>query len=76
MATVKKANRLLTVREEDVEHYLTRGYDQVDDSGAVVKPGKFTSKDKAAEDKIAALESENAELKAKIADLEAAVPKK
>lgn len=76
MATVKKANRLLTVREEDVEHYLSRGYDQVDDSGAVVQSGRFTSHDKAAEAKIADLESENAELKAKIADLEAATPKK
>lgn len=76
MAIVKRANRLLTVRDEDVAQYLAKGYDQVDDAGAVVRAGKFSSTDKAAAAKVAELEAENAELKARVAELEGAKPKK
>lgn len=73
MAIVKRANRLLTVKDEDVAHYLSIGYDQVDKSGAVLQAGKFTSTDKAAADKISSLEAENAALKSENADLKARV---
>jgi len=37
MAKVKKANRILTVSETEVNKYLQQGYDQIDDKGKVIK---------------------------------------
>lgn len=76
MATVRKANRLLRVSDDAVQQYLSKGYDQVDDAGAVVQAGKFSSTDKVAAARVAELEAENAELKARVAELETAKPKK
>lgn len=37
MALVRKKNRILTVNDNAVESYLRRGYDQINETGEVVK---------------------------------------
>lgn len=37
MVTMKKANRVITVDASRAESYLSRGYDQVDSKGKVIK---------------------------------------
>lgn len=69
MATVKKANRLLTIKDEEVESYLGMGYDQIDDQGEVIVPGEFVSTDKAATAKVSKLNVENKALKKENAEL-------
>lgn len=40
MAKLKKGNRIIEVRDDFVDGYLQRGYDQVDEKGKVVKEAK------------------------------------
>lgn len=37
MAKVKKLNRVLTVGDEAVDFYLKQGYDQIDETGKIIK---------------------------------------
>lgn len=37
MARVKKENRILTVEETEVQSFLNRGYDEVDEKGKVIR---------------------------------------
>lgn len=37
MALVRKKNRVLTINDNAVESYLRRGYDQINETGEVVK---------------------------------------
>lgn len=42
---VRKGNRILDVEEKDLKVYLERGYDQIDEDGEVVTPGKSKGAD-------------------------------
>lgn len=71
MAKVKKLNRVLTVSDEAVNGYLRDGYDQIDESGKVLKRatgGRTVAigEHNKALDKIEALETEVKELKAEL----------
>lgn len=71
MAKVKKLNRVLTVSDEAVNSYLRDGYDQIDESGNVLKraTGGRTvpiGEHNEALDKIETLEAEVKKLKAEL----------
>lgn len=76
----KKANRVYTITEAEVEPFRKEGYDIFDDNGRLLYYGagktvpyeKYVNAIKAYE----LLESENADLKAKLAELEKKLDKK
>ncbi|WP_017728501.1 hypothetical protein [Halalkalibacterium ligniniphilum] len=81
MPKVKKGNRILNVDKDRVESYLKQGYDEIDESGKVVKHATGGKSVPVGEynkllEKLAEFESANTEeLKNEIADLKAEVKK-
>lgn len=75
MATVQRANVLLTVQDADVSKYLAKGFKQIDEYGNVIQSGNLNdiaSIKEAylkAQDEITQLKETNAKLKAQIAKL-------
>lgn len=76
MPKVKKSNRIITVEKSRVDGYLSRGYDQVNEEGEIIKRatgGKTISlgeHNKALDEK-AQLEKEVEELKGEIKKVKA-----
>lgn len=74
MPIVERANVVLQVTENEVEKYLNKGFNLVDEAGHILKecmPNDIGTLRKAYSDHIAqikALESENASLKAQLAE--------
>ena len=74
MALVRKKNRVLTINDNAVESYLRRGYDQINETGEVVKQataGKVITVEqynKLAEE-LETVKKENASLKGQITKL-------
>ena len=82
MTTIQRANVVLRVKDEDVEHYVAKGYNVLDENGNVVRKacpndmGELIMHYKTSESEIERLKSEldrltieNADLKSKIDDL-------
>lgn len=70
MAIVRKRNEILKVKDDLVNHYLTIGYDVVDENGAVLK--KAVPNDTIQlKGEFQRLTLENEQLKEQIAELEA-----
>lgn len=75
MATVQRANIVLTVADADVEKYLAKGYKQIDEQGNIVRGGNLNDLPSIkeayikAQDEITQLKEANAKLKAQIAKL-------
>ena len=89
MATVQRLNVILTVPDEEVNHYLQLGYDMIDDAGKVIQKAIPTSlgelqifyvesvkKIAELEDIIAKLTAENVQLKQSTATRKAPATKK
>ncbi len=58
MVTVQKANKQLTIEEDALSQYLSRGFSQVDEKGNIVKKGEAKT--------LGDLKAENGTLKAEI----------
>ena len=75
MATVQRANIVLTVADADVDKYLAKGYKQIDEWGNIVRGGNLNDLPSIkeayvqAQDEITQLKEANAKLKAQIAKL-------
>jgi len=75
MATVQRANVILTVEDAVVDKYLAKGYKQIDKFGNIVKESYLNDVASIkeaylkAQDEIKQLKEENSKLKAKIAKL-------
>lgn len=70
MKTVQKANKQLRIPDEQLDEMLKRGFCQVDEkTGRVIKTDPPA--EKALRDTIQKIRKENAELKAKVAELTA-----
>lgn len=75
MATVQRANVILTVEDADVEKYLARGYKQIDEWGNIVRGAYLNDVASIkeaylkAQDEIKQLQEANAKLKAQITKL-------
>lgn len=65
MAIVQKLNRQLTVSDTEIDKYLSDGYDQIDEKGAVIKKatGKKTISIEVYNKEVNKLKAEIAELK-------------
>lgn len=72
MATVEKGNVVLTVKDDETEHYLELGYNVVDNSGNIIREcvptdvGALRVAYTAHKKEIEALKKENEALKAQI----------
>lgn len=73
MALVRKKNRILRVNDNSVDVYLKRGYDQIDESGKIIKGATGGKTVSIAE--FNALKTENEELKKEIASLKGQITK-
>lgn len=75
MATVQRANVILTVEDAVVDKYLAKGYKQIDKFGNIVKESYLNDVASIkeaylkAQDEIKQLKEENSKLKAQIAKL-------
>ena len=75
MATVQRANVILTVEDADVDKYLAKGYKQIDEFGNIVKESYLNDVASIkeaylkAQDEIKQLKETNSKLKAQIAKL-------
>lgn len=75
MATVQRANVVLTVQDADVEKYLAKGYKQIDEYGRIIQESYLNDVASIKEaylktqDEIKQLKEDNAKLKAQIAKL-------
>ena len=75
MATVQRANVILTVEDAVVDKYLAKGYKQIDEFGNIVKESYLNDVASIkeaylkAQDEIKQLEETNSKLKAQIAKL-------
>lgn len=67
MALVRKKNRILTVNDNAVHVYLNRGYDEIDESGKVIKSA--TAGKSVSVERYNALQKENETLSAQIETL-------
>ena len=65
MISVQKANVVLNVDADNKDYYLRLGYNVIDDKGRVIE--------KPVVNDIVQLQKENAELKAKVSELEAQI---
>lgn len=61
---VKKANKVLTILPTELNHYLSLGYDQIDDKGKILKESEKKTYSVAEYNKLL---EENKQLKAKLA---------
>lgn len=80
MAKVKRGNRTLKVNDAAVPNYLKQGYDQIDDTGKVLKKatgGRMVTlaEHNKALDEVEKLKAENAKLKDEVKKLKDEIKK-
>lgn len=70
VAKIRKSNRVIEIPEEQVDSYLQRGYDQIDENGEVIR--SENNSNGISQDEHEALQKENADLKAQLENKDAA----
>lgn len=74
MAIVKKANAEYRIPNERLDDYIAKGYSQIDEHGNIIREPEKRG-EKALKEKISHLETENADLRRQIAELEKTLKK-